>query len=77
MSDTLLFEDKIVKFNNEVAPKYGWCVIYIGGPGSGKSTATNFAVNLTGKKFDPDAFKQGKIVSLLKIDKNFRPHNSA
>lgn len=70
MSNTLLFEDKIVKFNNEVAPKYGWCVIYIGGPGSGKSTATNFAVNITGKTFDPDAFKQGKIVSLLKIDKN-------
>ena len=42
--ENLLFEDKMVKFGNELAPKYGWCCIYIGGPGSGKGFATNLSV---------------------------------
>lgn len=67
-----LYEDKMVKFGNELAPKYGWCVIYIGGPGSGKGTATNLTVNIEGHKFDPDDFKKDKVVKLLGIDKQLK-----
>lgn len=64
-----LLEDKMVKFGGELSPKYGWCVIYIGGPGSGKGTATNLSVNIEGHKFDPDDLKKDNIVKLLGIDK--------
>ena len=60
--ENLLFEDKMVKFNNEVAPKYGWCCIYIGGPGSGKGFATNLSVRLQGHKFDPDDLKRPEVL---------------
>ena len=74
--ENVLFEDKMVRFGNELAPKYGWCVIFIGGPGSGKGTATNLAVNIQGKKFDPDDLKQDKVVKLLGIDKQLKtPEN--
>lgn len=65
--ENLLFEDKIVKFNNEVAPKYGWCCIYIGGPGSGKGFATNLSVRLQGHKFDPDDLKRPEVLQALGI----------
>ena len=65
--ENLLFEDKMVKFNNEVAPKYGWCCIYVGGPGSGKGTATSLSVRLQGHKFDPDDLKQPKVLQTLGI----------
>lgn len=60
--ENLLFEDKMVKFNNEIAPKYGWCCIYVGGPGSGKGTATNLSVRLQGHKFDPDDLKRPEVL---------------
>lgn len=53
-----LYEDKMVKFGNELAPKYGWCVIYMGGGASGKSTATQFLSRLQGKYFNVDDFKE-------------------
>ena len=37
--ESVLTEDKQVKFGGEVSPKYGWCVIYAGGPASGKSSS--------------------------------------
>lgn len=60
--ENLLYEDKMVHFGNEVSPKYGWCLIYIGGPGSGKGFATNLSVRLQGRKFDPDDLKNEKVL---------------
>lgn len=53
-----LLEDKQVKFGGEVNPKYGWCVIYAGGPASGKSSMQNFNIPINGKKLDVDEFKE-------------------
>ena len=53
-----LLEDKQVKFGGEVNPKYGWCVIYAGGPASGKSSMQNFNIPIVGKKLDVDEFKR-------------------
>lgn len=53
-----LLEDKQVKFGGEVDPKYGWCVIYAGGPASGKSSMQNFNIPINGKKLDVDEFKE-------------------
>lgn len=33
-----LNEDKSISFNGEISPQFGWCIIVIGGPGSGKSS---------------------------------------
>ena len=55
--ESLLNEDKQVKFDGEVNPKYGWCVIYAGGPASGKSSSAAYNVPITGKKIDVDEFK--------------------
>lgn len=68
--ENMLFEDKMVHFGNEVSPKYGWCLIYVGGPGSGKSTATNLAVRLQGNKLDIDDLKKDKVIKQLGLDKN-------
>lgn len=56
--EDLLKEDKVVKFGGEVYPKFGWCTIMLGGPGSGKSTAYNKKVPINAKKYDPDSFKE-------------------
>lgn len=58
LENKVLEEDKMVKFGNELAPKYGWCVIYMGGGASGKSTATQFLSRLQGKYFNVDDFKE-------------------
>ena len=58
LDETLLTEDKICKFGGEMFPKFGWCVIMLGGPGSGKSTAFNRRIAIDAKKYDPDSFKQ-------------------
>lgn len=57
LNEALLTEDKIVKFDGEVSPKFGWCVIMCGGPGSGKSTALDRLVPIQGKHFDVDMVK--------------------
>lgn len=60
--ESLLMEDKQVKFGGEVNPKYGWCVIYAGGSASGKSTATRYNVPIQGKVLDVDEFKNPEFV---------------
>ena len=52
--EAILNEDKQVKFDGEVNPKYGWCVIYAGGPASGKSSSAEYNVPIVGKKIDVD-----------------------
>lgn len=53
-----LLEDKMVKFGGELSPKFGWCVIYVGGPASGKGSATSFLSRLQGRYYNVDDFKE-------------------
>ena len=57
LNEDTLVEDKQVKFGGEVNPKYGWCVIYAGGPASGKSSSERYNIPIVGKKMDADEFK--------------------
>lgn len=56
--EQLLFEDKVVKFNGEVYPKFGWCVILMGGAASGKGTAFNTKIPIDGDYYNPDNLKE-------------------
>lgn len=64
-SITNLNEDKVVKFNGEVYPKFGWCVIVIGGSGMGKSTTFNKLVPIDARHFDVDEFKNDKYYTIF------------
>lgn len=44
LKEQKLDEDKVVKFGGQTYPKFGWCVILCGGPGSGKSS-TDVPIN--------------------------------
>ena len=56
--ESLLCEDRMVKYNGELAPKFGWCVIYVGGPASGKGSATSFKSRLQGDYYNVDDLKE-------------------
>ncbi len=56
--EEVLEEDKMVKYNGELAPKFGWCVLYVGGPGSGKGSSTKFKSRLQGDYFNIDNLKE-------------------
>lgn len=56
--ENYLVEDRMVKYNGEIAPKFGWCVIYVGGPGSGKGSASKFKSRLQGIYFNVDDLKE-------------------
>lgn len=56
--DTKLNEDKVVKFGGEVSPKFGWCTILVGGPGSGKSFSLKNFIPIDSKIYNPDDVKQ-------------------
>lgn len=58
LTEEILEEDKMVKYNGELAPKFGWCVIYVGGPGSGKGSSTKFLSRLEGDYFNVDNLKE-------------------
>ena len=62
-----LNEERVVHFGNETAPQFGWCVIMMGGPGSGKSVAVEGGshwikggVKILGdfKIYNPDKLKE-------------------
>lgn len=53
-----LNEDRMVKFGNQMYPKFGWCVILMGGAASGKGTAYNFKVPIEGDYYNPDNLKE-------------------
>ena len=59
-----LLEDKMVKFGGELSPKFGWCVIYVGGPASGKGSATSFLSRLQGRYYNVDDFKENPTLDL-------------
>ena len=56
--ESYLVEDRMVKYDGELAPKFGWCVIYVGGPGSGKGSASKFKSRLQGIYFNVDDLKE-------------------
>lgn len=53
-----LYENKSVTPGGEAYPKFGWCVIMAGGPGSGKGWNIKNKLMLQGKHFDVDKFKE-------------------
>lgn len=53
-----LNEDKIVKFGGQTFPKFGWCVILMGGGGSGKGTAFNSLIPVEGAYLNVDDLKE-------------------
>lgn len=61
LCEDLLIEDKVVKFDNQTYPQFGWCVILCGGPGIGKSTAFETLVPISARKYDVDVLKNYKI----------------
>ena len=58
LTEEVLEEDRMVKYNGELAPKFGWCVMYVGGPGSGKGSSTKFKSRLEGDYFNIDNLKE-------------------
>ena len=58
VQESLLLEDKVVKFNGETYPEFGWCVIMCGAPGSGKSTVLDNLVPIDAKIYNPDYLKE-------------------
>ena len=58
LTEEVLEEDRMVKYHGELAPKFGWCVIYVGGPGSGKGSSTKFKSRLEGDYFNIDNLKE-------------------
>lgn len=53
-----LMEDKVVKFNGQTYPKFGWAVILMGGGGSGKGSAFKKLVPIDGKYMNIDDLKE-------------------
>lgn len=58
LKESVLLEDKVVKFGGKTYPDFGWCVIMCGGPGSGKSSTLKSLVPINAKIYDVDAVKQ-------------------
>lgn len=53
-----LNEDRMVKFDGKTYPKFGWCVILMGGAASGKGTAFNYKIPIEGRYYNPDNLKE-------------------
>lgn len=75
LSEEILEEDKMVKYGGELAPKFGWCVIYVGGPGSGKGSATKFLSRLEGDYYNVDNLKEIERMWSVKDPNTGKPHS--
>lgn len=69
-----LLEDKMVKYDGELDPKFGWCVIYVGGPASGKGTATKYLSRLRGDYYNVDDLKEIERMWQIRDPKTGKPH---
>lgn len=56
--DQELQESKVVTFEGEPAPKFGWAVVMAGGAGSGKGYVINNRILLPNKTIDVDELKK-------------------
>lgn len=70
-----LLEDKMIKYGGELSPKFGWCAIFVGGPGSGKGTAVEFLSRLEGDYFNVDNLKEIERMWQIKDPKTGKPHS--
>lgn len=70
-----LLEDRMVKYGGELAPKFGWCVIYVGGPGSGKGSSTKYLSRLQGDYYNVDDLKEIERMWNIKDPETGRPHS--
>lgn len=70
-----LLEDRMVKYGGELAPKFGWCVIYVGGPGSGKGSSTKYLSRLQGDYYNVDDLKEIERMWDIKDPETGRPHS--
>lgn len=70
-----LLEDKMVKYEGELSPKFGWCAIFVGGPASGKGTAVEFLSRLEGDYFNVDNLKEIERMWNITDPKTGRPHS--
>lgn len=57
LKESLLTEDKVVKFGGTTYPKSGWCVIMCGAPGTGKSSVLKNLIPIDAKIHDVDKLK--------------------
>ena len=71
--ESYLVEDRMVKYDGELAPKFGWCVIYVGGPASGKGSATSFKSRLQGRYYNVDNLKEIERMWKIKDPETGRP----
>ena len=69
-----LLEDKMVKYGGELSPKFGWCAIFVGGPGSGQGTAVEFLSRLEGDYFNVDNLKEIERMWQIRDPETGRPH---
>lgn len=58
LSEEILKEDRMVKYNGELSPKFGWCLMIVGGAAAGKSSAGLAVSRLQGKYYNVDDFKK-------------------
>ena len=58
LEEEKLNEDKVVKFGGEVYPKFGWCLIMMGGSAAGKGTILDKLVPFQGSYYNPDSLKE-------------------
>ena len=58
INEQTLNEDKVVKFGGEVYPKFGWCLILMGGSAAGKGTVFDKLVPFQGRYYNPDSLKE-------------------
>lgn len=54
----LLNEDKMIKFDGELSPKFGWCCIMSGGAGSGKGFVQKQVMDFDARVLDVDELKK-------------------
>ena len=64
LTEDVITEDKVVKFNGQTNPPYGWCVILCGGSGIGKSTAADLLVPINARRYDVDALKSDRFYKI-------------
>lgn len=80
-----LNEDRMIKFNGQLSPKFGWCVIMSGGAGSGKGYVQKQIMDFDAKVLDVDELKKlyvkaiqsdkttlGRNPNITKRDYNFK-----
>jgi dephospho-CoA kinase len=67
-NSSILNEDRMIKFNGQLSPKFGWCVIMSGGAGSGKGYVQKQIMDFDAKVLDVDELKK-LYVKAIKSDK--------